>query len=55
MSKDVYMKECPQDVITVLQQMEQQKVEIAQKNNVIQQLSKENEQIKIQTVTNVNV
>ena len=50
-SKDVYMKECPQDVITILQQMEQQKVEIdklqnenKQKDNEIQQLTKENVQ-----------
>ena len=36
-SKDVYMKEAPQDVITLCQQVEWQK-------NKIEQLSKENEQ-----------
>ena len=50
-SKDIYMKECPQDVITILQKMEKQKVEIdklqnenKQKDNEIQQLTKENVQ-----------
>ena len=51
-SKNVYMKECPQDVITILQQMEQQKVVIAQKNNEIQQLTMENEQMRTQIVMN---
>ena len=58
-SKDVFMKECPQDVITVLQQMEQQKMEIEklrneneQKENENQQLIKENEQMRTQMVIN---
>ena len=46
-SKDVYMKECPQDVITVLQQMEQQKMEN-------EKLTKEIEQMKTQMVMNFN-
>ena len=46
-SKDVCMKECPQDVITVLQQMEQQKMEN-------EKLRKENEQMKTQMVMNYN-
>ena len=45
-SKDVYMKECPQDFITVLQQIEQQKMEIEKvknkKDNEIKRLTKEN-------------
>ena len=60
-NKDVYMKECPQDVITVLQQMEQQKVEIQQlrneseqKSNDVQQLTKENEQMRAQMVNEYN-
>ena len=51
MSKVVYIKECPQNVITVLQEMEQQKMEIKklrneneQKDSKIQQLTKENVQ-----------
>ena len=58
-SKDVYMKESPQDVITVLQQMEQQKMENEklrndnkQKNNIIEQLTKENEQMRTHMVIN---
>ena len=58
-SKDVYMKESPQDVITVLQQMEQQKMENEklrndnkQKNNKIEQLTKENEQMRTHMVMN---
>ena len=42
-SKDTYVKECPQDVITVLQQMEQQKVKI-------EKLTKENEEMRIEMV-----
>ena len=42
-SKDVYMKECPQDFITVLQQMEKQKMEI-------EKLRNENEQMRTQMV-----
>ena len=46
-SKDVYMKEATQDVITVLQQMEQQKMEN-------EKLRKEIEQMKTQMVMNYN-
>ena len=58
-SKNVYMKEYSQDVITVLQQLKQQKVEIeklrnenGQKNNEIQQLTEKNEQMRTQMVAN---
>ena len=37
-SKDAYMKECPQDVITVLQQLEQSREEIKLKEIEIEQL-----------------
>ena len=46
-SKDVYTKEATQDVITVLQQMEQQKMEN-------EKLRKEIEQMKTQMVMNYN-
>ena len=40
-SKDVYMKECPQDVITVLQQLEQSREETKFKEIEIEQLRNE--------------
>jgi len=42
--KDSYMKELPQDVITLYQQNEQLRIENAQKNIEIEQLKKENDQ-----------
>ena len=49
-SKDVYMKECPQDVITVLQQLEQSREETKLKEielrNEIEELQNENEELR---------
>ena len=62
-SKDVYMKECPQDVITVLQQLEQSReetklkeIENEQLRNKIEELRSENEksQNEIQELRNKN-
>ena len=47
-NKDIYMKECPQECITVLQQMEQQKVEI-------EKLRYETEQMRTQMVMNIKL
>ena len=43
-SKDVYMKEAPQECISLYQQVEQQKVEIGQQKIEIEQLTRENKQ-----------
>ena len=43
-SKDVYMKECPQEYIALCQQVEQQKVKIDQQKIEIEQLTRENKQ-----------
>ena len=45
-SKDVYMKECPQDVITVLQQLEQSREEAKLKEIENEQLRNVNEKLK---------
>ena len=45
-SKDAYMKEAPQDVITLLQQLEQLREETKHKEIEIEQLRNENEQLK---------
>ena len=37
-SKDIYMKECPQDVISLYQQVEQQKIVIEQQGAIIEQM-----------------
>ena len=47
-SKDVYMKESPQDVITLHQQVEQQKTENDQLRGEIDQVKTENEQQKFE-------
>ena len=44
MSKDVYMKEAPQECITLYQQVEQQKNKIDQLKVEVEQLTNENEQ-----------
>ena len=49
-SKDAYMKECPQDVITVLQQLEQSREETKLKEIEIKQLRNKNKKLK-----NVNI
>ena len=49
-SKDAYMKECPQDVITVLQKLEQSREETKLKEIEIKQLRNENKKLK-----NVNI
>ena len=48
MSKGVYMKECPQECITILKRTEQQKVEI-------EKLKNENEQMRTQMVINITI
>ena len=47
-SKDVYMKECPQDVITVLQQLEQSREETKLKEIENEQLRNENKKLEME-------
>ena len=53
-SKDAYMKDCPKDVITVLQQVEQQKIEIHQLKNMNVQKDKTIEQLRSEMVMRAN-
>ena len=55
-SKDAYMKECPQDVIIVLQQLEQSREETKLKEIENEQLRNENEELhnKIEELQNEN-
>ena len=46
MSKDVYMKECPRDAITLCQQVEHLRVENAQQNIEIDQIRSENKSLR---------
>ena len=54
-SKDVYMKECPQEYITVLQQNTQHKAEIQQLRHEMKQLNVKTQQMVISYVTNYNI
>ena len=45
-SKDTYMKECPQDVITVLQQLEQSREETKLKESEVKQLRNKNKELR---------
>ena len=49
-SKDAYMKECPQDVITLYQQVEKQTIAMEKQTIAIEQLRNENAQLRSQMV-----
>ena len=53
-SKDVYMKECPQEYITVLQQNTQHKAEIQQLRHEMKQLKVKTQQMVINYITKYN-
>ena len=54
-SKDAYMKECPQDIITLHQQVKQQTIAMEQQMIANDQLRSENEQLRSQIVSAINI